>query len=187
MPTQHSPYVNGIIEQHHTLWKTQLINSQYDHDTSDDSESTTTPDGVEYPPYERGDMEHDGSSDTDDDEVPDLEPARPSIQGTLHVGKAKMHNRVPTSVWEAMLIDKANGNHKWRKALDDEIKWHGSYGSWLSALKWQSFAKAANAKDKQEDDELQEQEDDNTNIITTNNYENKPFNENKLSNGSSSI
>ena len=186
MPTQHSPYVNGIIEQHHTLWKNQIIDSQYDHDTSDDSENTTTPDGVEYPPNERGDIEHDESSDTDDDEVPDLEPAQSSIQGTLHVGKAKMQNRVPTSVREAMLIDKANGNHRWKQALDDEIKWHGSYGNQLSALKWQSLAKAANVKNEQEDDELQEQEDDNTNIVTTNDYKNKLFDKNQLSNGSQS-
>ena len=86
-----------------------------------------------------------------------------------------------------MLIDKANGNHKWRQALDNEIKWHGSYGNRLSALKWKSLAEAANAKNEQEDDELQKQEDDNTNIVTTNDYENKLFDENKLSNASPSI
>ena len=170
---QHSPCVNGIIEQHHTLWKTQLIDSQYDHDTSDDSESTTTPDGVEYPPYEHGDIEHDESSDTDDDEVPDSGPARPNIPATFHIGYGKMHKCVPTSTKEAILIDKANGNHKWKQALDDKIKWHGSYGNQLSALKWQLLAKAANVKDEQSDAELQTQEGDNTNIATTNDYENK--------------
>ena len=84
------------------------------------------PDGVKYTPYERRDMEHDESSDTDNDEAPDLEPARFKIQVTA----------LPTSVREAMFIDKVNGNHRWRQALDNKIKRHGSYGTWISALQY---------------------------------------------------
>jgi len=176
-PTQPSPYVNDVIKQHHTLWKTKLTDSQYDHDTSDDSESTTTPDGVEYTPYEHKDMEHDESSDTDNDEAPELEPARFNFQVTA----------LPTSVQEAMFIDKVNGNHRWRQALDNEIKHHGSYGTRISALRYMqqhgniNMITDANAKDEQGDTELQKQEDDDNNTATNNDYENK------LSNASPSI
>ena len=75
-------------------------------------------------------------------------------------------------------IDKANGNRKWRQALDDEIKRHGNQ---LSAIKWQSLAETINAKNEQDDEELQKQEGANVNTITINDYEDK------LSNTSLSI
>ena len=71
-----------------------------------------------------------------------------------------------------MLIDKANGNHKWRQALVDEIKWHPCYGNRLSIIKWQSLADTVNAKNEQDDDELQKQEGANVNTVTINDYEN---------------
>ena len=72
-----------------------------------------------------------------------------------------MHNHVPTSVREAMLIDKANGNHKWKQALDKEIKQHGSYANRLSAQEWKSLVEATYTKENQEEDN---KKDDTRNI-----------------------
>ena len=72
-----------------------------------------------------------------------------------------MYNCVPTSPREATLIDKANGNHKWKQALDKEIKRHGSYGNRLSTQEWRSLVETTYTKENQEEDN---RKDDTRNI-----------------------